>query len=34
VIEREFDTNREAAWLRTVMTRALNGEIAPIRPPN
>ncbi len=33
VVEREFDTNREAEWLRTIMTSALHGEIVPTRPP-
>ncbi len=32
VIERDFDTNREAAWLRTIMLRALDGDVASVRP--
>jgi len=34
VIEGEFDTKSEAAWLHTIMTQALKGEIASIRPPS
>jgi len=33
VIEREFDTRTETAWLRTIMRKALAGDIAPMRPP-
>jgi glycosyltransferase involved in cell wall biosynthesis len=34
VIEGEFDTKSEAAWLHRIMTQALKGEIASIRPPS
>lgn len=32
-VQREFNINREAAWLRQIMTGALDGAVLPVRPP-
>ena len=31
-VEQEFNAQREAAWLKEIMTLALQGKIAPVRP--
>jgi len=32
-VEREFDVDREAAWLRHILERALAGDVVAVRAP-